>query len=58
MCSPPNAKHNPSYSKSQHSKNLSYILDFYVSSDGHFSRFEELKITFLTSFQLALGVMY
>jgi len=39
-------------------ENLSYILDFYVSSDGHFSRFEELKITFLTSFQLALGVMY
>jgi len=37
---------------------LSYILEFYVSSDVHFSRFEELKITFLTYFQIALRVMY
>jgi len=35
-------------------ENVSYILDFYVSADVHFSRFEELKITFFTSFQFAL----
>ena len=27
-------------------ENVSYILDFYVSFNVHFSRFEELKITF------------
>jgi len=27
-------------------ENASYVLGFYVSSDVHFSHFEELKITF------------
>ena len=39
-------------------ENLSYLLDFYVSSDDHFSRLEELKNTFFTFVQFALWVMY
>jgi len=39
-------------------ENVSYLLDFYVSSDVHFSRFEELKSTFLKYFQFALGFFY
>jgi len=33
-------------------ENVSYLLDFYVSADIHFSPSEELKITFLTFFQI------
>ena len=57
MCSPPNDMYYLSYSRTNTQENVSYILDFYVSPDVHFSRFEELKITFLKSFQFALGVM-
>jgi hypothetical protein len=39
-------------------ENVSYILDFYVSSDVHFSRFEELKITLMKSSHFVLGFMY
>ena len=37
---------------------VGYILNIYVSSNVHFSRFEDTKFTFLTSFQFALEVMY
>jgi len=39
-------------------ENVRYILEFYVSPDVHFPRFEELKTTFFTTFQFALGGMY
>ena len=39
-------------------ENVSYVLDFYVSSDDHFSHFDELKSTFFPSLHFAPQVTY
>ena len=38
-------------------ENVSYVLDFYVSTNIHFSHFEKLKSTFYTSFYFVPKVM-
>jgi len=58
MCSPPNDKYNLSYPKTQHSWKRKLHNWFLCFLDVHFSRFEELKITFLTSFHFALWIMH
>jgi len=39
-------------------ENVSYVLNFYVSDEVHFSHFDELKSTFFTSLHFAPQVMY
>jgi len=38
--------------------NVSYVLDVYVSTDVHFSNFEEQRNTFFKSLLFAPRVMY
>jgi len=39
-------------------ENLSYVFDFYVSDDIHFSHFGKLKTNFITTLHFALRLMY